>query len=104
VVGQAAFNRRLRRAAPLVATILRALAIACPSWCDQWRTTLARSTRHSSMRLDDATEITELVSTTRLQVIGRYADWHDTPFTPDARRLILLAAHPRTMPLQAIYW
>lgn len=37
VCGQAAYNRRLRRAAPLVASILRALAIACPSWCDQWR-------------------------------------------------------------------
>ena len=35
--GQAAYNRRLRRAAPLVATISRALAVACPSWCDQWR-------------------------------------------------------------------
>jgi hypothetical protein len=37
VCGQAAYNRRLRRAAPLVATILSALAVACPSWCDQWR-------------------------------------------------------------------
>jgi hypothetical protein len=37
VCGQAAYNRRLRRAAPLVAAILRALAVACPSWCDQWR-------------------------------------------------------------------
>ena len=37
VCGQAAYNRRLRRAAPLVASILRAVAIACPSWCDQWR-------------------------------------------------------------------
>jgi hypothetical protein len=35
--GQAAYNRRLRRAAPLVAQVLRALAVACPSWCDQWR-------------------------------------------------------------------
>jgi hypothetical protein len=37
VCGQAAYNRRLRRAAPLIAQILHALAIACPSWCDQWR-------------------------------------------------------------------
>jgi hypothetical protein len=37
VCGQAAYNRRLRRAAPLVTQILRALAVACPSWCDQWR-------------------------------------------------------------------
>jgi Transposase DDE domain len=37
VCGQAAYNRRLRRAAPLVAQVLRALAVACPSWCDQWR-------------------------------------------------------------------
>ena len=37
VCGQAAYNRRLRRAAPLVAVVLRALAVACPSWCDQWR-------------------------------------------------------------------
>jgi hypothetical protein len=37
VCGQAAYNRRLRRAAPLVATISHALARACPSWCDQWR-------------------------------------------------------------------
>jgi hypothetical protein len=37
VCGQAAYNRRLRRAAPLVAQLLRALAVACPSWCDQWR-------------------------------------------------------------------
>jgi hypothetical protein len=37
VCGQAAYNRRLRRAAPLVAGILHALAVACPSWCDQWR-------------------------------------------------------------------
>jgi Transposase DDE domain len=37
VCGQAAYNRRLRRAAPLVASILRALAVASPSWCDQWR-------------------------------------------------------------------
>ena len=37
VCGQAAYNRRLRRAAPLVATISQALAVACPSWCDQWR-------------------------------------------------------------------
>jgi hypothetical protein len=37
VCGQAAYNRRLRRAAPLVAHILHALAVACPSWCDQWR-------------------------------------------------------------------
>ena len=37
VCGQAAYNRRLRRAAPLVATISHALAVACPSWCDQWR-------------------------------------------------------------------
>jgi hypothetical protein len=37
VCGQAASNRRLRRAAPLVAAILHALAVACPSWCDQWR-------------------------------------------------------------------
>jgi hypothetical protein len=37
VCGQAAYNRRLRRAAPLVAAILRALAAASPSWCDQWR-------------------------------------------------------------------
>jgi hypothetical protein len=37
VCGQAAYNRRLRRAAPLVAGILHALAVACPSWWDQWR-------------------------------------------------------------------
>jgi hypothetical protein len=37
VCGQAAYNRRLRRAAPLVTQLLRALAVACPSWCDQWR-------------------------------------------------------------------
>jgi hypothetical protein len=37
VCGQAAYNRRLRRAAPLVAQLLPALAVACPSWCDQWR-------------------------------------------------------------------
>jgi hypothetical protein len=37
VCGQAAYNRRLRRAAPLVATISQALALSCPSWCDQWR-------------------------------------------------------------------
>jgi hypothetical protein len=37
VCGQAAYNRRLRRAAPLVAAILHAVAVACPSWCDQWR-------------------------------------------------------------------
>ena len=37
VCGQAAYNRRLRRAAPLVTQILRALAVASPSWCDQWR-------------------------------------------------------------------
>jgi hypothetical protein len=37
VCGQAAYNRRLRRAAPLLVAILRALAIASPSWCDQWR-------------------------------------------------------------------
>jgi hypothetical protein len=37
VCGQAAYNRQLRRAAPLTAGILHALAVACPSWCDQWR-------------------------------------------------------------------
>jgi hypothetical protein len=37
VCGQAAYNRRLRRAAPLVATISHALALSCPSWCDTWR-------------------------------------------------------------------
>jgi hypothetical protein len=37
VCGQAAYNRRLRHAAPLVAQVVRALAVACPSWCDQWR-------------------------------------------------------------------
>jgi hypothetical protein len=37
VCGQAAYNRRLRRAAPLVATILHTVAVACPSWADQWR-------------------------------------------------------------------
>jgi hypothetical protein len=37
VLGQAAYNRRLRRSAPLVATLSQALALACPSWCDQWR-------------------------------------------------------------------
>jgi hypothetical protein len=37
VCGQAAYNRRLRRAAPLVATISHALALSCPSWCDAWR-------------------------------------------------------------------
>jgi hypothetical protein len=35
--GQAADNRRLRRAAPLVAEILHTLATCSPSWCDQWR-------------------------------------------------------------------
>ena len=35
--GQAAYNRRLRRAAPLVATISRTLALSCPSWGDAWR-------------------------------------------------------------------
>jgi hypothetical protein len=30
VCGQAAYNRRLRRAAPLVAVVLRALAVASP--------------------------------------------------------------------------
>jgi hypothetical protein len=37
VCGQAAYNRRLRRAAPLVASVSHALAVAGPSWCDQWR-------------------------------------------------------------------
>ena len=37
VCGQAAYNRRLRRAAPLVAEILHTLAVCSPSWCDQWR-------------------------------------------------------------------
>jgi hypothetical protein len=37
VCGQAAYNRRLRRAAPLLVRILHALAIGSPSWCDQWR-------------------------------------------------------------------
>jgi hypothetical protein len=37
VCGQAAYNRRLRRAAPLVAAISSALATSSPSWCDQWR-------------------------------------------------------------------
>lgn len=37
VCGQAAYNRRLRRAAPLVTAILHALAVASPSWSDQWR-------------------------------------------------------------------
>jgi hypothetical protein len=37
VCGQAAYNRRLRRAAPLVSQLLHALAIGSPSWCDQWR-------------------------------------------------------------------
>jgi hypothetical protein len=37
VCGQAAYNRRLRRAGPLVAQVVGALAVACPSWCDQWR-------------------------------------------------------------------
>jgi hypothetical protein len=37
VCGQAAYNRRRRRAAPLVAAISSALAVASPSWCDQWR-------------------------------------------------------------------
>jgi hypothetical protein len=36
VCGQPAYNR-LRRAAPPLALVLRALALACPSWCDQWR-------------------------------------------------------------------
>jgi hypothetical protein len=35
--GQAAYNRRLRRAAPLVVAISSALATCSPSWCDQWR-------------------------------------------------------------------
>lgn len=37
VCGQAAYNRRLRRAAPLVAEILHALAVCAPSWGDAWR-------------------------------------------------------------------
>ena len=37
VCGQAAYHRRLRRAAPMVTAILSALAVASPSWCDQWR-------------------------------------------------------------------
>jgi hypothetical protein len=37
VCGQAAYNRRLRRAAPLVAELLQALAAGSPSWWDQWR-------------------------------------------------------------------
>ena len=37
VCGQAAYNRRLRRAAPLVTAIASALAVTSPSWCDQWR-------------------------------------------------------------------
>jgi hypothetical protein len=37
VCGQAAYNRRLRRAGPLVAQVVGALAVACPSWCDAWR-------------------------------------------------------------------
>jgi Transposase DDE domain len=37
VCGQAAYNRRLRRAGPLVAEILHTLATCSPSWCDQWR-------------------------------------------------------------------
>ena len=37
ICGQAAYNRRLRRATALVAGVLRALAVACPSWCDQWQ-------------------------------------------------------------------
>jgi hypothetical protein len=37
VCGQAAYNRRLRRAAPLVAELLHAVAACSPSWCDQWR-------------------------------------------------------------------
>jgi hypothetical protein len=37
VCGQAAYNRRLRRAAPLVAEVLHALATCSPSWSDQWR-------------------------------------------------------------------
>jgi hypothetical protein len=37
VCGQAAYNRRLRRAAPVVTKILHTLASCSPSWCDQWR-------------------------------------------------------------------
>jgi hypothetical protein len=37
VCGQAAYNRRLRRAAPLVAAVMHTLATCAPSWCDQWR-------------------------------------------------------------------
>jgi Transposase DDE domain len=37
VCGQAAYNRRLRRAAPLVASVLAELATSSPSWCDTWR-------------------------------------------------------------------
>jgi hypothetical protein len=37
VCGQGAYNRRLRRAAPLVTSILHALAARSPSWSDQWR-------------------------------------------------------------------
>jgi hypothetical protein len=37
VCGQAAYNRRLRRVAPMVTAIASALAVTSPSWCDQWR-------------------------------------------------------------------
>lgn len=35
--GQAGYNKRLRRAAHLVVLALRHLAMASPSWCDQFR-------------------------------------------------------------------
>src|SRR5919204_1582277 len=35
--GQAGYNRRLRRAAPALAAVLRHLAQITPSWWDQWR-------------------------------------------------------------------
>jgi hypothetical protein len=35
--GQSGYNRRLRRAAPALALVLRHLAQASPSWWDQWR-------------------------------------------------------------------
>jgi hypothetical protein len=37
VCGQAAYNRRLRRAAPLVASILRALAVASAASQVRWK-------------------------------------------------------------------
>jgi hypothetical protein len=68
VCGQAAYNRRLRRAAPLVAAILHAVVAACPSWCDQWR-------------LLDATPVPCAASrqTVKRSALGGWADYGRCP-------------------------